>query len=192
MDNGSMSDFNDTPLIRDMSETNSSDDSGNTDGGDVSGLILAIMLRQSDTVYTEMKNLTKVMQQRNKKLQTLGEALSAVQSAMPSKPDEKGSIVKYNIMDYETGWSIPLEQYLRYHNLLPDPTINADKVKYTQLQGIVSTIQNKQDSLNNDSQTDSLRIQSMTNAYNKCLDQTSSVLSKASDTKDRILANMKS
>ncbi len=192
MDNGNVSNIGMKSAANDLSVSFSSESSGSTERGDVSSLILVIMLRQSDAIYDEMKNLTTVMQNRNKKLEMLGEVLSKVQSAMPSKQDGSGNIAAIMITDPETKVIIPLNVYLKNNNLLPDTSINPGKVTYTQFQGIVSTIQSKQDSLNNDSQTDSLRVQSMTNAYNKYLDQTSSVLSKASDTKDRILANMKS
>ncbi len=159
---------------------------------DIDEMILSAMLQRSNNVYDELEGLTNQMKGRNNLLSTLGAALAAVQGQMSDTDTSAKDISKVKFTDPVSGKEMTLGEFYTEHPELKTTSIDLTKVDSSGLKSLVTSLTSKQDSLNNDSQSDTLRIQSMTSAYNKCFDMASNVITKSSTTKSGIISNLKS
>ena len=147
---------------------------------DFQDMMVAVSEKRATTVENEVPPLTTRIKDRNTALDKLGEALSdftKIQANFAS--DAQGSATAGNVSS-DTVKTV--SKYLR--KTVSNPPTKANVEYYIQL------IKSKMDGLNNESQTDMTRLQSLVDRRDEAYSTATDLMTSISDTRSNLIRNL--
>ena len=174
---------------------------------DIETALLAVQTPRANLLETQMKEQMKTVQDRNRDIEILNQALAQLRRMRPSDADGSAELDS----DEQT-FLVPKERYpvgsVMYESADPDTgMVVANTTGLLESYGIslpnygymtqdeydqaIPTVTAKIDSLNSSQQMDMLRLQSLTNKRNEAFDLMTNFVKKSQDARSSIVGNMR-
>ena len=181
--------------------------SGSTDVMDFQDLMVKFSKNRAVAVEGEVEPLTVRINQRNKRLDELGEVLSELTKIQTEfESDDTGDRDMHSWMSNKTGQALESlgysPKYYATKDDRPDDEDRADfykagwktedsySVNKKTLEGMLSRVKSEIDSLNNEAQTDMTRLQSLVDRRDESYSTATNLMTSVSDTRSNVIRNM--
>jgi predicted nucleic acid-binding Zn-ribbon protein len=180
-----------------------------TDTMDFQDLLVKFSKNRAVAVEGEVEPLTVRINQRNKRLDELGEVLSELtQKQAEFESDDKGDRDMHSWMSNKTGAVLESLGYSpKYYAKESDLPGNEDRADFYKagwkteaedsysankktLEGMLSRVKSEIDSLNNEAQTDMTRLQSLVDRRDESYSTATNLMTSVSDTRSNVIRNM--
>ena len=179
-----------------------------TDMMDFQDLLVKFSKNRAVAVEGEVEPLTVRINQRNKRLDELGEVLSELTKIQTEfESDDKGDRDMHSWMSSKTGAVLESLGYTpKYYATENDrPKDNEDRADFYKagwagencysankktLEGMLSRVKSEIDSLNNAAQTDMTRLQSLIDRRDESYSTATNLMTSVSDTRSNVIRNM--
>ncbi|MBO4736043.1 MAG: hypothetical protein J5614_06570 [Paludibacteraceae bacterium] len=160
------------------------DANGNTRQVDFQDLMVEICNDRAVTVEGEVTPLVTRIKKRNTDLDTLGEALADLTRQQAAfKSDAKG--------DDRSGTTVSSTTLTTLHNFFSNTSyIQSANLTKKENEYCIQLVKSKIDSLNNDSQSDMSRLESLVDRRDESYSTASSLMSSISDTRTSLISNL--
>jgi len=147
---------------------------------DFQDLMIAVAERRAVIVEGEVTPLTGRVKQRNAALDALGQALADLSGVQAQfKNDDSGGTTRGSVS------ATTVSTITRYLNkTMPNPPSKSQTEYYIQL------VKSKIDGLNNGSQTDMARLQSLVDRRDESFSTATTLMSSVSDTRGNLIRNL--
>lgn len=175
-------------------------------GGDLGALALLLQIERYNTLKDQVRDEFEDMQKRNDWLKTANSALAALRANRPA--DDKAS-KKYgtfvdaqgktqNIHQWMLANGIPIEQNeaprslfkRKFAEKLNKPKDDATGVQ-SEFDAAVSNLKARIDTMNSESQMALIRLQSLMDKVNQCVELATNLVAKDGKAKENILGNIR-
>ncbi len=174
---------------------------------DFQDLMIQFSKQRAVTVEGEVEPLTVRIQQRNNRLDELGEALAELTEKQAEfDTDDTGDRDLHSWLSNKTGKVLESLGYVPHHyandKSRPDNDERADfyiadwktEDKYSMnkktLEGMLSRVKSEIDGLNNEAQTDMTRLQSLVDRRDESYSTATNLMTSISDTRSNVIRNM--
>ncbi len=148
---------------------------------DFQDLMVVIAQNRATTVEGEVAPLTTRIKARNKDLELLGKALSELTAAQTTlKSDASG--------DTETKYTFSPEVKERVKTLTGHTLVDNETKQWVEY--FLKMVKSKIDGLNNESQADMARLQSLVDRRDESFSTATSLMSAVSDTRGNLIRNL--
>lgn len=178
-----------------------------TDQMDFQDLLVKFSKNRAVAVEGEVEPLTVRIQQRNKRLDELGEALAELTEMQTSFDSEsKGSDACSRSFTDEAvavmkslGFSVARYEDVVAGKITLSEFFNADIKQYSAnnavstkmvIDGMISRVKSEIDGLNNEAQTDMTRLQSLVDRRDESYSTATNLMTSISDTRSNVIRNM--
>ena len=179
-----------------------------TDTMDFQDLLVKFSKNRAVAVEGEVEPLTVRINQRNKRLDELGEVLSELTKIQTEfESDDTGDRDMHSWMSNKTGQALESLGYTpKYYATEDDrPKDNEDRADFYKagwagencysankktLEGMLSRVKSEIDSLNNAAQTDMTRLQSLIDRRDESYSTATNLMTSVSDTRSNVIRNM--
>ena len=179
-----------------------------TDTMDFQDLLVKFSKNRAVAVEGEVEPLTVRINQRNKRLDELGEVLSELTKIQTEfESDDTGDRDMHSWMSNKTGQALEsLGSTPKYYATEDDrPKDNEDRADFYKagwagencysankktLEGMLSRVKSEIDSLNNAAQTDMTRLQSLIDRRDESYSTATNLMTSVSDTRSNVIRNM--
>lgn len=174
---------------------------------DFQDLMVQFSKQRAVSVEGEVEPLTVRINQRNKRLDELGEALAELTEKQAEfDSDDKGNRDLHSWLSNKTGEVLESLGYVAHHyakeSSRPGDEDRADfyiadwksENKYSMnkktLEGMLSRVKSEIDALNNEAQTDMTRLQSLVDRRDESYSTATNLMTSISDTRSNVIRNM--
>ena len=181
--------------------------SGSTDVMDFQDLMVKFSKNRAVAVEGEVEPLTVRINQRNKRLDELGEVLSELTKIQTEfESDDTGDRDMHSWMSNKTGQALESlgysPKYYATKDDRPDDEERADFYKVgwngdnsysankKTIEGMLSRVKSEIDGLNNEAQTDMTRLQSLVDRRDESYSTATNLMTSISDTRSNVIRNM--
>ena len=179
-----------------------------TDTMDFQDLLVKFSKNRAVAVEGEVEPLTVRINQRNKRLDELGEVLSELTKIQTEfESDDEGDRDMHSWMSNKTGAVLESLGYSpKYYAKESDrPNDNEERADFYKagwktedsysankktLEGMLSRVKSEIDSLNNEAQTDMTRLQSLVDRRDESYSTATNLMTSVSDTRSNVIRNM--
>lgn len=179
-----------------------------TDTMDFQDLLVKFSKNRAVAVEGEVEPLTVRINQRNKRLDELGEVLSELTKIQTEfESDDEGDRDMHSWMSNKTGAVLESLGYSpKYYAKESDrPNNNEERADFYKagwktedsysankktLEGMLSRVKSEIDSLNNEAQTDMTRLQSLVDRRDESYSTATNLMTSVSDTRSNVIRNM--
>ena len=179
-----------------------------TDMMDFQDLLVKFSKNRAVAVEGEVEPLTVRINQRNKRLDELGEVLSELTKIQTEfESDDKGDRDMHSWMSSKTGAVLESLGYTpKYYATENDrPKDNEDRADFYKagwagencysankktIEGMLSRVKSEIDGLNNEAQTDMTRLQSLIDRRDESYSTATNLMTSVSDTRSNVIRNM--
>ena len=179
-----------------------------TDTMDFQDLLVKFSKNRAVAVEGEVNPLTVRINQRNKRLDELGEVLSELTKIQTEfESDDKGDRDMHSWMSNKTGQALESLGYTpKYYATEDDrPKDNEDRADFYKagwagencysankktIEGMLSRVKSEIDGLNNEAQTDMTRLQSLIDRRDESYSTATNLMTSVSDTRSNVIRNM--
>ena len=180
-----------------------------TDTMDFQDLLVKFSKNRAVAVEGEVEPLTVRINQRNKRLDELGEVLSELtQKQAEFESDDKGDRDMHSWMSNKTGAVLESLGYSpKYYAKESDLPGNEDRADFYKagwkteaedsysankktIEGMLSRVKSEIDGLNNEAQTDMTRLQSLVDRRDESYSTATNLMTSISDTRSNVIRNM--
>ena len=178
-----------------------------TDVMDFQDLLVKFSKNRAVAVEGEVEPLTERIQQRNKRLEQLGEVLSELTKIQTEfESDDTGDRDMHSWMSNKTGAVLEsLGYYPSYYAKESDrPKDNEERADFYKvgwngdnqysankktIEGMLSRVKSEIDALNNEAQTDMTRLQSLVDRRDESYSTATNLMTSVSDTRSNVIRN---
>ena len=148
---------------------------------DFQDLMIAVSEKRATTVESEVQPLTTRIRARNALLEKLGTALSELSAAQATlKSDATG--------DTQSNYTFTQPTKDLVKELTNTTLVNNETKKW--LEYYIQRVKSKIDALNNESQTDMSRLQSLVDRRDESYSTATNLMSQISDTRSNLIRNL--
>ena len=179
-----------------------------TDTMDFQDLLVKFSKNRAVAVEGEVEPLTVRINQRNKRLDELGEVLSELTKIQTEfESDDTGDRDMHSWMSNKTGQALESLGYTpKYYATEDDrPKDNEDRADFYKagwagencysankktIEGMLSRVKSEIDGLNNEAQTDMTRLQSLVDRRDESYSTATNLMTSVSDTRSNVIRNM--
>ena len=179
-----------------------------TDTMDFQDLLVKFSKNRAVAVEGEVEPLTVRINQRNKRLDELGEVLSELTKIQTEfESDDEGDRDMHSWMSNKTGQALESLGYTpKYYATEDDrPKDNEDRADFYKagwagencysankktIEGMLSRVKSEIDGLNNEAQTDMTRLQSLIDRRDESYSTATNLMTSVSDTRSNVIRNM--
>ena len=179
-----------------------------TDTMDFQDLLVKFSKNRAVAVEGEVEPLTVRINQRNKRLDELGEVLSELTKIQTEfESDDTGDRDMHSWMSNKTGQALESLGYTpKYYASKDDrPEDNEDRADFYKvgwngdnsysankktIEGMLSRVKSEIDGLNNEAQTDMTRLQSLIDRRDESYSTATNLMTSVSDTRSNVIRNM--
>ena len=179
-----------------------------TDMMDFQDLLVKFSKNRAVAVEGEVEPLTVRINQRNKRLDELGEVLSELTKIQTEfESDDTGDRDMHSWMSNKTGEVLESLGYTpKYYATEDDrPNDNKERADFYKagwktednysankktLEGMLSRVKSEIDSLNNEAQTDMTRLQSLVDRRDESYSTATNLMTRVSDTRSNVIRNL--
>ena len=178
-----------------------------TDTMDFQDLLVKFSKNRAVAVEGEVNPLTVRINQRNKRLDELGEVLSELTKIQTEfESDDKGNRDMHSWMSNKTGLVLESLGYTpKYYAKESDRPGDEDRADFYKagwegeysysankktIEGMLSRVKSEIDSLNNAAQTDMTRLQSLIDRRDESYSTATNLMTSVSDTRSNVIRNM--
>jgi predicted nucleic acid-binding Zn-ribbon protein len=181
--------------------------SGSTDVMDFQDLMVKFSKNRAVAVEGEVEPLTVRINQRNKRLDELGEVLSELTKIQTEfESDDTGDRDMHSWMSNKTGEVLESLGYSpKYYATKDDRPDDEDRADFYKagwqtensysankktIEGMLSRVKSEIDGLNNEAQTDMTRLQSLVDRRDESYSTATNLMTSISDTRSNVIRNM--
>ena len=179
-----------------------------TDTMDFQDLLVKFSKNRAVAVEGEVEPLTVRINQRNKRLDELGEVLSELTKIQTEfESDDTGDRDMHSWMSNKTGQALESLGYTPKYYATEDarPKDNEDRADFYKagwagencysankktIEGMLSRVKSEIDGLNNEAQTDMTRLQSLIDRRDESYSTATNLMTSVSDTRSNVIRNM--
>ena len=173
---------------------------------DIETALLAVQTQRANLLETQMKEQMKTVQDRNRDIEILNQALAQLRLMRPDAADTSAELDTNSPM-----FLVPKERYTEGSDMWnaadDNGMVSVNTTGLLETYGIdlpgfgymtqdeydqaIPTVTAKIDSLNSSQQMDMLRLQSLTNKRNEAFDLMTNFIKKSQDARSAIVGNMR-
>ena len=178
-----------------------------TDTMDFQDLLVKFSKNRAVAVEGEVEPLTVRINQRNKRLDELGEVLSELTKIQTEfESDDTGDRDMHSWMSNKTGQALESLGYTpKYYATKDDRPDDEDRADFYKagwktedsysankktIEGMLSRVKSEIDGLNNEAQTDMTRLQSLIDRRDESYSTATNLMTSVSDTRSNVIRNM--
>ena len=178
-----------------------------TDLMDFQDLMVKFSKNRAVAVEGEVEPLTVRIQQRNKRLEELSEALAELTKIQTEfESDDTGDRDMHSWMSNKTGQALESLGYTpKYYATKDDRPDDEDRADFYKagwktedsysankktIEGMLSRVKSEIDGLNNEAQTDMTRLQSLIDRRDESYSTATNLMTSVSDTRSNVIRNM--
>lgn len=154
-------------------------------GGDLSALALLIQLGRYNLLEDQVKDEFEEMQKRTDWLKTANSALAALRA---NRPDDKG-VRSYGEFVDAHGETQNTHQWMLANGIAIEQKASDTSGVQSDFDAAISNLKASIDTANSDSQMALIRLQSLMDKLNQCVELATNLLSKDGKTKENIIGN---
>jgi len=155
---------------------------------DFETLLISVTTSRAATIESEITPVSTLVRRRNEQLEDLGKALSDLTGAQKTLEDKDKSVTECQVDDATAKCVNNIKSGLvQYNDKVTPPEWLVNKSTCAEAIELVKT---RMDKLNNDSQNDLTRLQSLVDKRDDSFETASSLMSKVSDTRGTAIKSM--
>ncbi len=158
---------------------------------DFQDLMVAVSVKRADAVEKEVSPLSTRIRNRNATLESLGNALSDLTKVQTNFASDASGSTRSSLSISDATYNTLVSVFGRYSTSNPNGVDFTDKkmLKY-EVEKWIQMVKSKVDGLNNESQTDMTRLQSLVDRRDESFSTATNLMSTVSDTRSNLIRNL--